>query len=304
MNTGIHPGPPSSPQVTYIGAANLPAAAYQVTNQLRIPMTAALSRALLQKRISRVQIVAVCLLLLGVTLVLLKPDHASADAPVGALRQRNTVVGVTAVLITCLCSTFASVWFEKVLKHGVSTDVPPLSLWSSNILLAGLSLPLAWATAAVQDGPGLVARGLFYGFDPLVIFVLTSHVTGGLLVSLTLKYADNVLKTFATAAALVLSCIGSYLLFGATLSDVFLLGVALVFSSTLLYSLGLPLRCVSGRASVPRRFTKLSSERERDDGCDTDLPIAAEAGTEEGQGARVAPLGDQAHGCRKPHASS
>jgi len=74
------PAPASSAQVTYVGAANLPAAAYQVTNQLRIPMTAALSRALLKKRISRLQISAVCLLMLGVILVLLKPDHAGADA--------------------------------------------------------------------------------------------------------------------------------------------------------------------------------------------------------------------------------
>lgn len=278
--------------MTYVGAANLPAAAYQVTNQLRIPMTAALSRALLKKRISRLQISAVCLLMLGVILVLLKPDHAGADAVVGPLRERNPVVGVSAVLVTCLCSTFASVWFEKVLKHGVSTDVPPLALWSSNILLAGLSLPLAWATAAVHDGGRLVELGLFYGVDLLVLCVLASHVAGGLLVSLTLKYADNVLKTFATAAALVLSCVGSYLLFGASVSRVFLVGVALVFSSTLLYSLGLPLRCVAGSGCVQRRFTKLSSEREREEGRDTSLPVIAEEGVEEAPGAWAVPLGE------------
>jgi UDP-sugar transporter A1/2/3 len=267
--------------------------AYQVTNQLRIPMTAALSRALLNKRISRVQIGAVCLLMLGVILVLLKPDHAGADAVAGPLRERNPVVGVTAVLATCICSTFASVWFEKVLKQGVTPDAAPLALWSSNILLAALSLPLAWATAVFQDGSGLVQRGLFYGFDLLVLCVLISHVAGGLLVSLTLKYADNVLKTFATAAALALSCVGSYVLFGASLSHTFLLGVALVFCSTLLYSLGPPMRCDAGPWAFPRRFTELSSEKGREDGSDTALPASAEAETEEAPNARDVPLGGQ-----------
>jgi len=234
--------------VTYVGASNLPVTAYQVTNQLRIPMTAALSRVVLCKSISRVQVAAVFLLMLGAILVLLKPDASSVET----FRRTNALVGIGAVLLSCLCSTSASVWFERVIKHGASAEVPPLALWSSNILLSSFALPLAWATAAIHDGAKLADEGLFLGFDRLVVLVLASHVGGGLLVSLTLKYADNVLKTFATAAALLLSCGGSYLLFGATLAPLFLSGLVLVVLSTLLYSLELPHCCVAGAERLLR----------------------------------------------------
>lgn len=153
-----------------MGASNLPAAAYQATSQLRIPMTAALSRVVLGKHITRSHAAAVFILMGGVILVLIRPDAPGIDA-----RERRPLVGVAAVLASCLCSTFASVWFERVIKHGASEDEDrPLSLWSANLLLAGSGLPLACATAFVYDGDRLSAKGVFFGFDALVTLALAS----------------------------------------------------------------------------------------------------------------------------------
>ena len=53
--------------LAFVALSNLSAATYQITAQLKIPMTAALSWALLGRRISRVQWLAVALLCAGVS---------------------------------------------------------------------------------------------------------------------------------------------------------------------------------------------------------------------------------------------
>ena len=50
------------------------------------------------------------------------------------------------------------------------------------------------------------------------------------------RYADNILKGFATSLAIVLTCVISIFLFGFVVTTRFALGAALVLYSTFLYS--------------------------------------------------------------------
>lgn len=59
---------------------------------------------------------------------------------------------------------------------------------------------------------------------------------GGLLVAIVIKYADNILKGFATSAAIVVSCIASVYLFNTRIDLMFALGTLLVVVSVFLYS--------------------------------------------------------------------
>jgi UDP-sugar transporter A1/2/3 len=54
----------------------------------------------------------------------------------------------------------------------------------------------------------------------------------------TMKYADNILKTFATANSIALSCVLSYFLLGDddTFTPTFLLGTFVIILATFLYS--------------------------------------------------------------------
>lgn len=53
----------------------------------------------------------------------------------------------------------------------------------------------------------------------------------------TMKYADNILKTFSNAISIVLSCILSYLLLGdLNLAPTFTLGTVVIISATIMYS--------------------------------------------------------------------
>ena len=62
------------------------------------------------------------------------------------------------------------------------------------------------------------------------------QATGGLIVAMVVKYADNILKGFATSLAIIFSCAVSIYLFDFHLTLQFALGTLLVMASVFLYS--------------------------------------------------------------------
>jgi len=57
------------------------------------------------------------------------------------------------------------------------------------------------------------------------------------IVAATMKYADNILKTFATSISIVLSCILSYAVLGdLNLAPTFIVGTVVIISATALYA--------------------------------------------------------------------
>ena len=57
---------------------------------------------------------------------------------------------------------------------------------------------------------------------------------------MVIKYADNILKGFATSISVVLTCTVSYFLFGTSVTAIFGLGAALVLLAVWLYGAMLP----------------------------------------------------------------
>ena len=56
-------------------------------------------------------------------------------------------------------------------------------------------------------------EGFFFGYSGVVWAVVLLQAGGGLLVAMVVKYADNILKGFATSLSIILSCVASYFLF-------------------------------------------------------------------------------------------
>ena len=109
-----------------------------------------------------------------------------------------------------------------------------IALWLRNLQLSLFALPLAAAAAVVQDGRHIARVGAFTGFDQIVWSVVLINGVGGLLVAATMKYADNIVKCFATALAIIFGTFLSVPIFGFELSRAFLVGAGLtVFASTL-----------------------------------------------------------------------
>lgn len=83
------------------------------------------------------------------------------------------------------------------------------------------------------------------------------------MVAVVIKYADNILKGFATSAAIVLSCIASWYLFNTLIDFMFLFGTLLVVVSVFLYSYS-PKSAASSSAStnslLPLKSPSISSQ--------------------------------------------
>ncbi|BES93479.1 transporter [Nesidiocoris tenuis] len=212
----------------YVSASHLDAATYQVTYQLKILTTALLSVLMLGKKLSSKQWISLVVLLTGVVMVQLSGSESKSGPP-----GQNRLVGFSAALGACVLSGFAGVYFEMILKG--SNDV---SVWMRNVQLSFLSLPLGLMTALASDWSSINASGWFYGYDVFVWYLVVLQAAGGLIVALVVKYADNILKGFATSLAIVISCVCSVYFFAFEITVGFLLGSALVIVSIFLYSTG------------------------------------------------------------------
>jgi len=61
------------------------------------------------------------------------------------------------------------------------------------------------------------------------------NVAGGLLVAVTIKYADNILRGFAQAVAIIFGAVGSYFLFDFHFTVSFVIGVLFVIGAILIF---------------------------------------------------------------------
>ncbi|XP_028460735.1 CMP-sialic acid transporter [Perca flavescens] len=212
--------------MAFLALSNLDAAVYQVTYQLKIPCTALCTVLMLNRSLSRLQWFSVFMLCGGVTLVQWKPAEAT-----NVQIEQSPFVGFVAIAIAVICSGFAGVYFEKVLK---SSDT---SLWVRNIQMYLSGIVVTLIGVFMNDGEKVLEKGFFFGYTPWVCFVVFLASVGGLYTSVVVKYTDNIMKGFSAAAAIVLSTVASVLLFGLQITLSFASGALLVCVSIYLYGL-------------------------------------------------------------------
>ncbi|KAG0307099.1 hypothetical protein BGZ98_001038 [Dissophora globulifera] len=245
----------------YIALSNLEAATFQVTYQMKILSTAIFSVVMLNRRLTRQKWLSLCLLMVGVTLVQLQNvgtgrspvivDNSqddegdseflsggvgdggsdTADALVGGSEDdasQNPIIGLLAVLTSCVSSGFAGCYFEKILK-GSESD-----MWVRNLQL-GISGSLFSFLAMFYDRQRIYEGGIFQGYSMITWMVITNQALGGLLVAIVVKYADNILKGFATSLSIIVSGMISVYFFDFEPSLQFQLGTLVVILATFLY---------------------------------------------------------------------
>ncbi|XP_013875454.1 CMP-sialic acid transporter isoform X2 [Austrofundulus limnaeus] len=212
--------------MAFVALSNLDAAVYQVTYQLKIPCTALCTVFMLNRSLGRLQWFSVFMLCSGVILVQWKPAEATKVQV-----EQNPIVGFVAVSVAVLCSGFAGVYFEKVLK---SSDT---SLWVRNIQMYLSGILITLAGVYMNDGEKILEKGFFFGYTPWVCFVVFLASVGGLYTSVVVKYTDNIMKGFSAALAIVISTIASVVLFGLQITITFATGALLVCISIYLYGL-------------------------------------------------------------------
>ena len=144
-------------------------------------------------------------------------------------QDQNHFLGLLAVIISCLSSGFAGVYFEKMLK---GSDA---SVWLRNVQLGLFGSLSALIGMCVKDWENISDHGFFFGYSPLVLSVIVQQAMGGLIVAVVVKYADNILKGFATSLSIIISCVVSVFLFGFNITFLFTIGALLVIIAIYLY---------------------------------------------------------------------
>lgn len=213
----------------YVALSNLDAATYQVTYQLKILTTALFSVSMLGKRLGLYQWLSLLLLMAGVTLVQW-PADTEDDSEQKVLSAGSQFVGLIAVLMACVSSGFAGVYFERLLKGTKQ------SVWVRNIQLGLFGFVFGFVGMIAYDGQSVRQSGMFQGYNAITCTVVVLQAVGGLVVAVVIKYADNILKGFATSLSIIMSALISYFLledFNPT--SVFFLGSLLVIVATFLY---------------------------------------------------------------------
>jgi len=215
----------------FYALSNLDAPTFQITYQGKILTTALMSMLILGRSFTARQWIAMFFLFVGVCVVQLQGEDASKGGAQQGVAEQNRTVGLTAAVVSCFLSGFAGVYLERVLKSGKT------SIWLRNIQMAAFSLVVAMAGVFWKDGEAVQANGFFYGYNPLVWLAIAIGSAGGILVAVVVKYADNVLKGFATSVSIVLSSVLSILFMGFEPTAVFLVGATIVILSTAAYQM-------------------------------------------------------------------
>lgn len=234
----------------YVSASHLDAATYQVTYQLKILTTAMFAVVILRRKLLNTQWGALVLLVFGIVLVQLAqtdggaaaaasaaanaghdglPTAASTSSTLSSGPVQNRMLGLWSALGACFLSGFAGIYFEKILKGA------EISVWMRNVQLSLLSIPFGLLTCFVNDASPIYNHGFFHGYDLFVWYLVLLQAGGGLIVAVVVKYADNILKGFATSLAIIISCIASIYIFNFNLTLQFSAGALLVIASIFLY---------------------------------------------------------------------
>ncbi len=235
----------------YIALSNLDSATYRVTCQLKILPTAIFSVFLLDRSLSLRKWISLALLMIGVAIVQL-PVSDPAIAPFknsqtssywprsvtdfwnlasvnshpinkrsatyegiaedeGLLNPKmNPALGLAAAIGGTVAASAASVYFEKILKDSETQA----SLWIRNVQLSFYSLfPALFLGVMFVDGEEIAQHGFFVGYNWIVWVTIGLQSLGGVLVSLAVKYADNITKSFAISISVLLSLIASVFFF-------------------------------------------------------------------------------------------
>ncbi|VDN52759.1 unnamed protein product [Dracunculus medinensis] len=210
----------------YIALSHLDAAVFYLLYQTKILTTTIFLRIFLGRSFSLRQWLALVLLIIGVADLHL--NHKSPKLSPGI--EQNPTLGLIAVFMMCVTSAFAGVYLEKILKQSA------ISIWMQNVRLSLVSIPLCATSMLLKDYAVITKDGAFRGFDLLVWIMTISNSVGGILISIVVKYADNILKAYAQSIAIIGAAIGSWIFFDFTPNFEFILASSIVILSVYIYT--------------------------------------------------------------------
>ncbi|GFH53893.1 hypothetical protein CTEN210_10369 [Chaetoceros tenuissimus] len=239
--------------LSYVALRNISAGIFTICAQLKILTTASFSTLMLNKRYSFTKKRALFTLIIGV-LLFSEPIWNTSES-MASNKDGNVLLGTAAVLTEVALSGFASIYFEKVIKTDTSQQ---LNIWERNFQLALGSFPV-YLAFMVADGGGEAGLGRGWSMVTLALGILGA--AGGLLVALSIKYGDAVLKTLATTGAIILSSVLDHIFLNGPLDTKMVLSGCIVITSIFNYSFD---ATPQSQSIPPQLSNSLTSKKEYD----------------------------------------
>lgn len=238
----------SCPSLTYCLAAP---AEYQVVGQTKLAFTAIFSVLILSRKLNLYHWLAIATLSLGTIIVQtisateIRNTHATVAAlatdaataandggipvpptdfsPAAMRTQWSLMIGTVAMLGASACSGLGGVLVEVLLKK-------KMHFWTTNVHLAFFSLVPAVVPVVADSFYNSSFQPLRY-FNMTVWSLIALNMLGGIIASMTMKYADNILKNFAVAISLIGTVYLSAITMGISVTFAQIIGTALVVAA-------------------------------------------------------------------------
>jgi probable UDP-sugar transporter A4 len=219
-------------------------ASYQLLSNMKILTTALLFYVIMKKPLSVRQWVALALLAAGCSLAALNIDERVDDAEAHTndavhegKHMRITPTGFLVMVVYCTLSGLAGVYSEKMLKD------------TSRIFHVSNTLLYAWgivfnAFAFVRESGGsdnAAAVGgfstLFTGYNGWAVAMMLNQAFTGLILSLVMRFLDNIVKLFTIACSLLLTTLWAASVLSFNIHSTFYFACVCIIAAIFLYNL-------------------------------------------------------------------
>jgi len=202
---------------------------FQLLSQLKTVFTGLLFRIFLGRTLTKYQYLAIWQLTCG-TATSHIPLCVTATVGVAAATSTSASIGFMMSVGSCLLSAMGGIYSEKLLKKNASSSIH----WQ-NIQLYGWGCFFNLLGAIVTDPESVYNP--FKGFNFWAFAVVLNNALNGLAISAILKYADNIARVYAHAAAMMVTMLISVSLFGQSITPQIAIAVAMVGASAVQYNL-------------------------------------------------------------------
>ncbi|KAL1876489.1 hypothetical protein Daus18300_002733 [Diaporthe australafricana] len=174
-----------------IGAYNLDILTYLMLSQAKLILTPVFSKALLKQTLQPHQWLCLLVMATGIVLVQISSTARSFGGLSANEAGGDMIFGTVSMLLAGVCSAFASVYMEAVLKNSGHS----LNFMVRNAQLAAYTCLCALGGLMWQSDMDI--KGCFRGYTVLVWALVLLQATGGFLVSWAVRIASTIAKNYA-----------------------------------------------------------------------------------------------------------
>eukprot|EP00931_Biecheleriopsis_adriatica_P033810 TRINITY_DN19604_c1_g1_i1.p1 TRINITY_DN19604_c1_g1~~TRINITY_DN19604_c1_g1_i1.p1 ORF type:complete len:376 (+),score=71.61 TRINITY_DN19604_c1_g1_i1:26-1129(+) len=228
--------------LTFSVLSRLDAATFQIVSQLKTVFTAVLFRLVLQRKLAPYQFLAVGQLACGTAVSQLVDKADGRDTGTASF------TGFMLAVLQCLLSSLGGIYNEKLLKQKDKNAIH----WQNTLLYVwGIIFNVI---AYAMNGAGdFSSDALFAGYNSWTWVVIVNNALTGLAISAILKFADNIARVFASAAAMLLTMLVAVVFFNEPITAKLVLALMVVSMSVMQYNMTPSQLGIEARSPVGER---------------------------------------------------